>query len=124
MSVVNYKLGPWWPDDYGDSRTGRAKTKAKARDKRAWKKEVEEEMSSATTTVYIVRNFWTPAGGDFELLEDCHASFSQDGAWDVLNSLAEGQGVALGMNDWSFECAPDRHTEREYYAIVTMEVYD
>lgn len=113
--------GGWAEIEDWPHRESRRQHKRKA--KKDWKKEVEEEMNSGTTTVYIVRNFWTPAGEDIELSEDCHASFSQDGAWDVLNSLAEGQGITLGMNDYSFECVNlDRYTQREYYAIITMEV--
>lgn len=82
-------------------------------------------MGNSTTTVFIVRNFWTPVGEDFELNEDVHAAFNEQGAWDVLYSLAEGQGVSLGVNEYSFESTKlDQHIAREYYAIVRMEVND
>lgn len=41
MSVMNYKIGPWWPDeDPFDS----VKREAKRKEERQWRKEVQQEL--------------------------------------------------------------------------------
>ena len=102
-----------------------ARRQHKRKTEQDWKKEVAEEMAEQTDTtpVYVVRNFWTPANEDYELNEDVHATFTEQNAWDVLASLAEGQGVSLELSATSFHCPPSRFVEGEYYAIITMEVH-
>lgn len=98
MSVLNYKLGPWWADDYSDSRSGRARAKAKALDKRLWKTEAAEQMAEEEMQeVFIVENEWTDIEGDgghevvsvHLTLEDAESAlYLKADAYDV--EIAEG----------------------------------
>lgn len=125
MSVLNYKLGPWWDDDYGDTRGGRAKTKAKARDKRAWKLEVEEEledMGRNPEEIFVIISEWKPVDSDYELEETVAYHRTEAGAILSLHAIAEGQGVNLEeLGDATqFEInGPGRNTEYTTWYITT-----
>lgn len=105
-----------WPH-----RVARRQHKRKA--EQDWKREVEEEMSETTTTVYKVINAWTPVGLDVELTEETYASFTEQNAWDVLWALADDRGIQLNLRENSFANPnPDSATDNELWYIETTEV--
>lgn len=98
----------------------------KRKAKKDWKKEVEEQMNETSTTVYLVINSWTPGEDNpqgLECSEVVGAALSEQGAWDILFSLAEGKGVDLPVSATSFASPPEQWLEEDYYYITDLEAF-
>lgn len=124
MSVVNWKSGPWWPDE-GEKGPDFRKL-AKLREERMWKREVAEEMAEEendATLAYVVVNEFVPLGSDVAGVEDLYYTFSEDDAWGHLSELAAQYGLSIEGGDDSFQAPPTAALEEDSYYIKEIEIH-
>lgn len=69
--------------------------------------------------IYKVVAEWKPNDSKYELDEEVSTNRTEHGAWIVLQSIAEDQGVDLRPEENSFEVAGDAHTEYYLWYITS-----
>lgn len=81
---------------------------------------LEEEMAEMEVDRYLVISAWGPKGHGVELEEVVSLNRTLHGAWDVLNTIAEGKGVRLEHSEHSFMTDGDSHTDYYSWYIMTI----
>lgn len=125
MSVLNYKLGPWWADDEWRGKPS-IKRKAKRREADYVRREVFEEIYPSETefdmdSVFVVIDASVIGDVDIEEIVDGEYSLTKSEAWEKLYNIAALYDVELNQNEYSFDVpTPEKGVESRYYYIQEL----